>query len=160
MLISGLTKLRRFRSNNHIAHHRKFRAAAQTKSRNCRHNRLLEGVQFVPQFQVSFGKHFGTCCGCHFFDVSTGGEGFVVARQHNGVHGIIFRKGSERRKQFVHQVKVQRVEGLWAIELHNGNFRVRLLGYKKVLVRHDVGFLMVETVTRNACLNPRFRLKR
>ncbi len=74
----GLAKFSRLGGHNHIAGQSHFAAATQTPTTDGGNNRFANGCQLVKIADETLIQHADRCSPGHFFDVGSGGEGFLV----------------------------------------------------------------------------------
>ncbi|MNQ90315.1 hypothetical protein D3C85_1056510 [compost metagenome] len=100
-----------------VAHHRQFAATAQGQAAHRRDHRLAAARHLFPVgrhevLQIDVGERLVAQLG----DVRTGGEGLVAAGDDHGADISIGLEGAQRVAQLRHQLPIQRIEHLRAME--------------------------------------------
>ena len=108
--------------NNKVAHHGQLTTAAQSKTTHCCDHWLANAFDLLPiagdvVALVDIGKTvFG-----HRANVSPGCKGFFTASDDHATDVFIKLKGLQSVGQLVHELVIERVQLLWAIQRHDAN---------------------------------------
>ena len=112
----GLAELRGIRSDDEIAEHRQLAATTERVSGDGGDQRLTSCCDAIPRGEEILDVCVHVRLGLHFLDVGTGGEGALGTGDQDGSDAVVRLEVGNRGDDLVHQLGVQRVESLRAVE--------------------------------------------
>src|SRR5258706_6550060 len=132
----GLAELRIVGGNDDVAHQRQLVAAAERVTRDSGDHRLANAAQMLPVAR-NVVRHVGVHVAevLHGGDVRAGGERFLVAGDEDRADALIGIVGIQRLRQLLHQLGVERVEVVRAVE--RGDADPALLLGQDEFIAHD-----------------------
>jgi len=101
--------------------HHQFVAAPQCEARNRCDQGLFDFFDGIPGRKLVDEEHIDRALIGHLSDVGTGGEGPVVAREHDGPHFVILIQAFQGIAQLAHELQVQRVQFFGSVEADKGH---------------------------------------
>ena len=113
----GLAEARGIGGEDEVAHHRQLAPAAERVAGDGGDDRLAaaeEGLRLGRQEILA--EHIHEPLGLHVLDVGAGREGLLVAGQDHRADGLVAIERAERGAELAHQLRIQGVEHVGAIE--------------------------------------------
>mmetsp|Transcript_1261 Transcript_1261/g.3657 ORF Transcript_1261/g.3657 Transcript_1261/m.3657 type:complete len:404 (+) Transcript_1261:1128-2339(+) len=152
----GLAELGAVGRDDEVAHHRQLAAATQRKAGYRGDDRLAhvqDGLPVLRDQAAPEGRGEGV--GQHGRDVGTGREGALGAGQHNGADAVIGVEGQQGFAQFVHQLVVQRIQGLGPVQRDQAGLAraVAVDGGQDAFIGHGEGLRGVSLADSGAACN-------